>query len=146
LDSLPISTPIPFQLNIVSVSKEMKRSEYDAQVAKGKEVFPAPPSTPSAVVLRIDKRVFLKARSFRTDVLLDGPNLMPHNCQVIAEEPIWIPASSNKKGDELGEVKRTIQFEGALAFACAPTFAIETIVCQVRPPIPATAPSSLHFG
>jgi hypothetical protein len=118
-------------MSIVSLSKVMKHSEYDAEVAKGKEVFPVLPFSSASIIFRINKCLHLHAGEARKNISLNGPNIMPCNWKFVAEEPQWVPTSPNNKGSKMGQVKRVVQVEGALAFACAPSISTKMLVCQV---------------
>jgi hypothetical protein len=132
LDSLPIATPISFTLRIVTTTKPLKISEVIAQLAKGKAVFPAPPSDPSSINISLDKEIWLKARIARAGRRVDGVNIVPRDCHFIASEPDWINVSELEDGEQIGQYRRVIMLEFIASFGAHPSINTETIKCQVR--------------
>jgi hypothetical protein len=132
LESLPLATPISFQIVIKSVSKQIKRSEYEAELLNGKNSFPPLPTGPTAVTLRIDKLIRIQGKTAIRELVLDGPNLTSQNCQFTVEEPRWLGLQPARGDDEIGRVKCSARLEGTLTFTGVPSFTTELLSCQVR--------------
>lgn len=95
--SFPLGAPVPIRLRIVTKTKVMKYADIEALTSKGKEIFPAPPSNPSLVSLRLDKLVWLKASIARYSGVIDGANLIPRNSQFDVFEPEWVATTEKKR-------------------------------------------------
>ncbi|KAJ3557999.1 hypothetical protein NM688_g1171 [Phlebia brevispora] len=131
VDVYPIFTPIPFILEIVTLSKPMKRED----VFQG-AVFPAPPHSPrTGVELKLVRDVSIKAQhqdgtSFGSLVAYLGG--FAHDESAGAEvqteipESIWIPDQAAQK-KHLGTFKQAVTFKSSFTFHCAPTFMAETM-------------------
>jgi hypothetical protein len=134
LESFPIGIPVPFRLRVATTTKPMERSELDEQLSEGKEVFPAPPTTPTSIRLQIDKKVKVKAQYMpRESHRIEGNNLISNNPSAynfVQERPEWIPSSS-KKEDAVGVWRRSIRLESSFVFAGSPSFKTETTSCAV---------------
>lgn len=112
----------------------MKREELDKLIEDGKEVFPAPPSDPSTIILRLDKRIRLKANYIARDrTRVDGHNLVPQDpiaYTFSVDKPEWIP-ESNSKDQNVGVWRRSVYLQASLAFSGVPSFESKLINCEV---------------
>jgi hypothetical protein len=143
LTSFPIAVAIPFHLRITTSTKSMKREELDKLIADGKEVFPAPPSDPSTIILRLDKRVRLKANYIARDrTRVDGHSLVPHDPVAYTfsiDKPEWIPEIVGKDGNT-GVWRRSVYLRAKAVLSGVPSFESKLINCEhflhVRIPFP----------
>ncbi|KAJ7125252.1 hypothetical protein C8R44DRAFT_782710 [Mycena epipterygia] len=134
LRSFPIATPIPFNLEVETLTKLVHRSDRPEE--KGKQLFPAPPALSSEVKQILKRTAEIRVRSktcYAEDTFdlqhirrLDAIGGFSHAraVQAVAEEPEWIP----KEGKEdRGIWKRKVHFKSTLTFPFAPTFSTETL-------------------
>ncbi|KAJ7125248.1 hypothetical protein C8R44DRAFT_135090 [Mycena epipterygia] len=134
LPSFPITTPIPFNLEVETQTKLVHRSDRPEE--KGKQLFPAPPLRSSEVkqVLRRTTEIRARRLTRRAEDTFDLQGIRSFGdiervsraraMQAVAEEPEWIP----KEGKEdRGIWKRKVHFNFTLTFPFAPTFSTETL-------------------
>ncbi|KAJ7125247.1 hypothetical protein C8R44DRAFT_135092 [Mycena epipterygia] len=134
LRSFPITTPIPFNLEVETQTKLVHRSDRPEE--KGKQLFPAPPLRSSEVKQVLRRTTEIRARGLTRHAedtfdlqhirRLDAIERVSRARAVlaVAEEPEWIP----KEGKEdRGIWKRKVHFNFTLTFPFAPTFSTETL-------------------
>ncbi|KAI0683446.1 hypothetical protein BC835DRAFT_1423249 [Cytidiella melzeri] len=138
LSILPVLTPIPFTLTVVTHSKSMKPEDKSA----GETIFPTPPSKPEQLNFRIERYVFIRARGWtaageddfavplgggdaRTP--LQAPVYDPVG--VLTTDKVWIPTEGDEK-HEKGRWKQEVVFKSYFRLNCPPAFHSETM--QVR--------------
>ncbi|PSR74839.1 hypothetical protein PHLCEN_2v9553 [Hermanssonia centrifuga] len=135
LDVLPIFTPIPFTLNVVTVSKPMKREE----TPEGESVFPAPPLTPKGAEFRLERNVYVRTHNWATTsdgnpvAVLGGlaptapnPKFYDH-VQVEGMEKVWLPALGDEKKQK-GSWKQEVTFRSTFMLTCPPSFESPSMV------------------
>lgn len=129
--SFPFSTPLPFRMRIMTRTKDMKYADVGALTTKGKEVFPAPPITPTSVILRLDKRIHIDSETYTqiAPVTEHGTNLIPQDSHFTVFEPEWITISK-RDGEELGQLQRVVELNTVIAFTSSPTFSTAILSCQ----------------
>lgn len=129
ITSFPFDTPLPFRMHIMTRTKDMKHADVEAMVSKGKELFPAPPLKPISVLLRLHKLIRAEANAQKLSSTQHGPNLIPKDSQFNVSEPEWI-VTSEKNGEELGQLQRVVELNTMIAFTSSPTFSTALINCQ----------------
>ena len=133
---LPLFTPIPYILHIVTMSKPMKKDEADK--APNKPVFPCPPSRPTDIRFRIRRHLWLKAHMFTATGAEDvtplggmevatSASTKPVEVEVRAKE--WIPS---EEGKSVGTWLQDVTFRSVFVLTCPPTFKAETMHLNVR--------------
>jgi hypothetical protein len=138
IKAFPVLTPIPFTVNVVTISKTMKKDD----VEEGERIFPAPPLHCQDVHFRMECDIFIKAKqcnSSSSDRLVAylgglGPNLHPQAYEGVRVEPhdkIWLPSSdSHDEKKQKGQWKQEVTLRSSFILSCAPTF--QTPLMTVR--------------
>ena len=112
--------------------------------AKGDDdLFPAPPTTPQGVELRLVRRVFISAQTDKetgTDKMMYlgglGPDSKPAEHATLGliiqpMEKVWIPEGGNEKKSK-GVWKQEVNIQSTFTLTCPPSFAAETMRVDVR--------------
>lgn len=135
---------IPFIIKIKSISAPLTRAKADALPAD-KPAFPAVPLTYEQLQFKLKSTMRIEARAHRerptSDVMVFTRGAASEAFSADVPPREWVPLESDvgdeKKGREVGpETKGTwIQratFQSSFRLDCPPTFATETIQCDVR--------------
>ncbi|KAI0087757.1 hypothetical protein BDY19DRAFT_953036 [Irpex rosettiformis] len=134
VEALPILTPIPIILNIVTLSKLGKQDDWPSD----KPIFPAPPSTPELLDFRIQRRVHLSAYQisatsadhFVSYVGGLGPGLSEvayKNVQIEVPDKVWIPSLDRDEKTQRGQWKQQVTFKSFIRFTSPPSFGAMTM-------------------
>lgn len=131
MDQIPVFSPIPFSLNIVTTTKAMK---FEDTPDDG-PIFPEPPLDPKSVEFTLERKVAVRAGTFFEDEswwhtvqLLGGlgSSQDPHfhdNTEVIPTEKVWIPSSdSQDEKKKKGQWKQESTFKSYFTLRCPPSF------------------------
>lgn len=141
VDALPVLTPIPYTLRIITESKIMKSHEKDP-IALG-AIFPTPP-TVDQVALWIENDAFIRTENWAaaingkvvahlgglgcSNTSKQGPSTAP--VQVEVADKTWVPSEAENDGK--GRWKQETVFKSTFFLNCAPSFDSETINAKVR--------------
>lgn len=138
IDAFPVFTPIPFTLNIVTVSKPMRRED----IPQGEPIFPAPPLTPKGVTFKLERSVFVQVHAWRSDGNqstvghlggLSPEPAPPHFYDAVRTEgleKVWVPELGDEKKQK-GTWKQEVNFLSNFQLACPPTFKSQTMGVDV---------------
>jgi hypothetical protein len=141
---LPILTPIPFTLNIVTLTKPCKRDDSPSD----KPIFPAPPHTPDLVKFELQNCAYISVYGLThtsTDHFVayvggmgsEVSRAAQEGVQVEVMDKVWIPSEQgNEKGHEKGQWQQEVLFKSVIWLACPPSFSSPTMGISVRCPSP----------
>ncbi|KAJ6631466.1 hypothetical protein B0H10DRAFT_2207122 [Mycena sp. CBHHK59/15] len=125
IPSLPMVTPIPFSLHVVTHTKPVHRSDLEDKHGK---LFPAPPADPAKVKLVLYRkgrmRVHHRSEPIEEKFDLAG-SLGDAKVRTRADEPEWAHSEGHK--EDKGVWKRAVHFDALLSLPFAPSFAAETV-------------------
>lgn len=142
VEELPILTPIPFTLNIVTLTKPCTQEDHPADSPK--PIFPAPPLTPDLLDFRVERKVHLSAYPISASssehfvcyvggLGPDLPDAVYKTVQVEAMEKVWIPCGhGDEKGGQKGQWKQEVTFRSFIRLSCPPSFGTTTMGVSVR--------------
>lgn len=143
MSACPLYVPIPFVIKIKTISAPLTRAKADAHPAD-QPVFPPVPASFSEVQFKLHEKLFIKATSLKEKVPADVIQFKPHAepDTVLAEDVPprrWVALGSTdekKSGEVYSHTKGTwIQeatFRSTFRLDCPPTFALNTLTCDVR--------------
>ena len=106
-------------------------------------IFPAPPIVPQSVELRLVRRVFIHAQSWResgTDRMVYlgglGPDSKPAEYAALGlvvqpMEKTWIPDGGDEKKQK-GSWKQEVNYQSTFTLTCPPSFVTGTMRVEVR--------------
>ncbi|KIP10197.1 hypothetical protein PHLGIDRAFT_22411 [Phlebiopsis gigantea 11061_1 CR5-6] len=135
LEAFPIQTPIPFSLNIVTITKAMKQDD----IKEGEPIFPAPPTLPKDLEFEMNRRVYVYARGWsRTsdDSAIArlggfGESIVPQYSANVQFEPmdkVWIPSQdSHDEKKRKGQWKQETTVKSVFVITQPPAFSTTTI-------------------
>lgn len=140
LDELPLATPIPYILKVITVTKPVKHDEYSAD----DDIFPAPPLEPGAVEFFLDRNMDISARGWSAsthDVAVcplggcgtDSSPAEQSMVQVQAMDKVWTPVDGEEKKKRKGSWRQEVVFRSHIQLACPPSFQFETVALSVSP-------------
>ncbi len=140
LQEFPIFTPIPFALEIVTVTKPMAQEDTPLE----QPIFPAPPTSPRDLELNLVRHVTLRENSWTSydddpvngiggfsPAPPDDQTLWYEQVQVDAPEKVWLPDLGDEK-ENRGSWKQQVNFKSSFTLTCPPTFSSETMSFTVR--------------
>lgn len=130
-------TAIPFTLNVVTISKTVKK---DSRSDDG-TIFPPLPRSEKDLEFKLERDVCVQAGSrtrsaMQFETYLGGMS-MAHNSprgttvEVLPTDKIWIPSKDALETD-MGKWKQEVTFKSFFNLSCAPTFKTEIMSVQVR--------------
>ena len=142
MTSLPIFVAIPFTINIVTMSKLMKREDTQ----ENEPIFPPPPRSLQGVEFKLVRQVSMVAGGWHetgTAKLADlggfGP-AAPESSQAVIEvphiqlaDPVWIPERDSKSDEkkQKGTWKQEVGFTSSFKLTCPPSFVSRTMSVNV---------------
>lgn len=134
-------TPIPFTLNVVTVSKTMKKDETDDDDT----IFPPPPLLKKNLEFSLERVVHVQALNwnrtsshqfvtFLGGMANDKSDVFYKDVQVIPTEKVWIPSQdAHDEKKHKGQWKQEVTFKSFISLSCPPTFSSQIMSVQVRP-------------
>jgi hypothetical protein len=139
MPALPIGTPIPISLTIVTFTKMMKQSDTPDDAfdpSNRKQLFPAPPTDPTKLELLLRSNVHISARGHTHDFTYEqehlcgfGKRASPYEAaplQRTISQPEWIPGEDGK-----GCWRREVRYDSQLVLQCSPTIETSILQCWV---------------
>lgn len=146
---LPLWTPIPIRLRIMSLSKKMRRDEWTAEgsssSSSNKPLFPSPPTQTRELSMKLEVTAFIKAGArLRPDNVrtyassLADLGAKSKNAPLVVLPRVWVPddpSTVKEKQDEghvEGRWRQEAQCFTTLVLDCPPSFASPHIAVKVR--------------
>lgn len=134
LAELPVMAPIPYTLNIVTISKPTNADDSPSNGA----LFPAPPLKSAEVDFYLVRDVFITAATwsaasndvFVCDVGCCGQSAIRKSADVEVMEKVWIPSLGDEK-KQRGSWKQEVNFKATIHLTCPPTFNSQLIRVSV---------------
>lgn len=143
---LPLWTPIPIRIRILSLSKKMKRDEWPED--SNKPLFPTPPTQTRELGMKLEVNASIKAGSrlrpenIRTYAsALAGLGNKSSSAPLVVLPKVWVPEApstspaSEKQGLDRhaeGRWRQEAQCFTKLILDCPPAFAMDKIAIRVR--------------
>lgn len=129
LMSVPIWTPIPFTLTVVTTSKTCKRTSD----SESGPIWPAPPTKPEDVRLELVRTAYVRTGHLTWTqkdriALLGrlGEHKKGEDIRVQTAQKAWLPNSETK-----GRWKQQTSFTSSLDLSCSPSFKSPTLSVEV---------------
>ena len=139
MEAFPVLTPIPFNLNVVTVTKMMKFDEHK----EDDEIFPEPPRDPKKYELKLTYKVWVHCENHEHTSSEDdvgflgglGESKDPHSAdglQVFPAKKTWIPSQDpHDEKHHKGQWKQEIMFKSSFVLNCPPSFKVEIMNVEV---------------
>ena len=138
---IPIFTPIPIAIEIITISKPMQREEG----SKAKTIFPAPPMSPTGVELKLMREVWITIKSWQ-EKGVDAVSMLggfghprrqettPTSPQVKIMDKVWVPEISSTTTDQKrkGTWRQGVTFRSTFALTCSPGMWSKNMNMHVR--------------
>lgn len=140
IEIFPIHTPIPFTLNIVTVTKPMKMDD----TKEGETIFPAPPLHPKELEFELNRLLSIRARAWSRSSSDSGianlggfgSNVDPQfysQVQVESLDKVWIPSQdAHDEKKHKGQWKQEATFKSSFTITHPPSFQTQTLGLNVR--------------
>ncbi|KAI0345935.1 hypothetical protein BDW22DRAFT_1353570 [Trametopsis cervina] len=133
INVLPVLTPIPFTLTIVTHSKPTTKEDKPPE----ETIFPAPPLKPHEIDFRIERNVYIRTGSwdsyseggFIAYLGGMGPKSSSASQSAVQVEPmekVWIPLNGDEKKQK-GCWKQEVTFKSTFQLSCPPAFDANTM-------------------
>lgn len=142
IPAFPIHTPIPFTLNIVTITKPMKMDD----TKEGETIFPAPPLHPKELEFELNRSISIRAHSWTRSSSDSGianlggfgPSMDPRIyaiVQVETADKVWIPSQdSHDEKKHKGQWKQEAMFKSSFTINHPPAFQAQTLGLHVSIP------------
>ncbi|KAJ7099484.1 hypothetical protein B0H15DRAFT_944899 [Mycena belliarum] len=129
LPSFPMVTGIPFSFHVLTTTKQVHHKDLED---KRDKLFPAPPTSPADVELRLHRRGRMSAHFTRhpIDDRFDlagslGDQAAINQVRMRIDEPEWIHTPDQK--EDKGNWKRAVHFDGLMSIPFVPDYTTETV-------------------
>ena len=135
---VPLFTPIPYTLRIVTRTKQMRKDDADQKSQK--LLFPSPPTRLCDVQFYLKRHLVMKAHLFTTkckekatdlgavdNTSSNNANGMPVAVEI--KERDWVPSDAD---ENVGTWLQESTFRSAFTLTCVPSFETETLQIKVR--------------
>lgn len=139
----PLHTPIPLRIRITTLSKKMRRDEW--QESDNKPLFPTPPCNTRELSLKLHVVAFIRAgnrqRMDNTRVIdsgFGGLGLKDSQQPLIQLPKVWIPEHPHsneekieQEGSEEGRWRQEAQCFTTIKLDCSPSFVLPNLAVRV---------------
>lgn len=134
-------TPIPFHLNVVTITKLMKHDE----VEDGDSIFPPTPLLQKDLEFKLERKVDVKALNYSASssshfvahlggMAEEKDNTFYKDVQVLPTEKVWIPSQDPHEAHKhKGQWRQEVTFKSSFTLTCPPAFQTEILSVRVRP-------------
>lgn len=142
LPAYPAGAPIPFRLQVTTLTKTVKRKDHpDPAYDGGKPLFPAPPTGPAGAKMALNRKVVVKASIYTERATHRGvpsvggmgpeaPGELGEAVGVEVSALEWVPLGVGEKGEK-GAWRRGVVFVGVVVLSCTPDVETENLTVQV---------------